>query len=175
MSPFLALTLLLGLMAASSSAFITIPLDFDPQVDLPANFGSLNEAPFGCECSDFMWARSNGVVVGRCLASDQRDGLPLCYLHQPNDCPDAERSTTFPGMEVTKLGCDCVVDSRTGLCEGAVRPNNNNRPSPRRRRPGIFRGFISRLLSGGRRRRERQAQSNHPDANNAGGDENVAF
>ena len=51
-----------------------------------------------CECSSFVW-NNKGVNVGSCSSVDL-DGRPMCYLHQPNNCPDAQESLVFPKMEV---------------------------------------------------------------------------
>jgi len=63
----------------------------------------LGQPTFGCECSSFVW-NNKGVNVGRCSSVDL-DGRPMCYLHQPNNCPDAQESLVFPKMEISKIGC----------------------------------------------------------------------
>merc|ERR1719226_276199 len=54
----------------------------------------LGQPTFGCECSSFVW-NNKGVNVGMCSSVDL-DGRPMCYLHQPNNCPDAQESLREP-------------------------------------------------------------------------------
>merc|ERR1712066_295163 len=61
------------------------------------------QAIFGCECSSFVW-NNGGVNVGLCQSVDL-DGQPMCYLHQPNNCPDAKSSQIFCNMQVSKTAC----------------------------------------------------------------------
>ena len=56
-----------------------------------------------------MW-NNKGVNVGRCSSVDL-DGRPMCYLHQPNNCPDAQESLVFPKMEV---GCKSKLHLEMG-------------------------------------------------------------
>ena len=58
---------------------------------------------FSCECSSFVW-NNGGVNVGLCQSVDL-DGQPMCYLHQPNNCPDAKSSQIFCNMQVRYLDC----------------------------------------------------------------------
>ena len=53
---------------------------------------------FSCQCSSFVW-NNGGVNVGMCQSVDL-DGQPICYLHQPNNCPDRQPSQIFCNMEV---------------------------------------------------------------------------
>ena len=57
-----------------------------------------------------MW-NNKGVNVGRCSSVDL-DGRPMCYLHQPNNCPDAQESLVFPKMEV---GCKSKLHLEMGM------------------------------------------------------------
>merc|ERR1712066_144748 len=63
----------------------------------------LGQPIFGCECSCFV-SNNGGVHVGMCQSADLA-GQPLCYLHQPNNCPDRQESRLFSGMEVSRLAC----------------------------------------------------------------------
>ncbi|CAB4060731.1 unnamed protein product [Lepeophtheirus salmonis] len=69
--------------------------------------------PRPCECSDFTWL-NRGVLVGDCLAVDL-EGSPLCYVHQPNRCLDAEPSSIFVGMEASRLACTSRFGGRQSL------------------------------------------------------------
>ncbi len=64
----------------------------------PFRVNHFGQPIFGCHCSDFIW-NNGGVNVGQCLSVDL-DGRSICYLHQPNDCPDALNSRRFRGMQV---------------------------------------------------------------------------
>lgn len=99
-----------------------------------------NVREFGCECTNFAW-NNNGVIVGRCQSTDS-DGLPICYLNQPNSCPDALDSRRFCQMQVSKIGCRQVTGPRFG--------NGGSRGG----------GGLSRQSN-----RQRQGQSYLPNAN----------
>ena len=75
-----------------------VKIDFKVQ----RSFGSPSKTSLinlSCECSSFVW-NNKGVNVGMCHSVDL-DGRPMCYLHQPNNCPDAQESLVFPNMEVS--------------------------------------------------------------------------
>jgi len=73
----------------------------------------------GCVCSDFTFfrfqPRRGSVLVGDCKARDASDNLRFCYVHQPNNCLDAQPSRRFSGMEVSKIPCGCFIGS-SGFC-----------------------------------------------------------
>nr|XP_040563243.1 uncharacterized protein LOC121113518 isoform X1 [Lepeophtheirus salmonis] len=60
------------------------------------------------------WIFSNLAHVGDCLAVDL-EGSPLCYVHQPNRCLDAEPSSIFVGMEASRLACTSRFGGRQSL------------------------------------------------------------
>jgi len=117
----------------------------------------------GCICSDFTWFTflpgRRSVLVGDCLARDSADDLVFCYVHQPNTCIDAQPSSKFLNMDISKVACGCLVGPN-GFCLP---------PNP------ITPVFAPRNAAGSGRRRQHITDEKLEDADDVVNEEDLAM